>query len=89
MISIEVYIRLELAKWLSGKSWEVQIARSISGWHHYLRTYNIVTGNSEAIQCVERGDLPHLKYLLSNKLASIYDRTENGHTLLWVGIKDP
>lgn len=76
--------RFELAQWLSGKSWEIQVSRSISGWHHHIRTYNIVPYNSEVIRCARLGDLDRIKYLFTNNLASIHDRdVEDCSLLFW------
>ncbi|KAI0149031.1 hypothetical protein BJ166DRAFT_536707 [Pestalotiopsis sp. NC0098] len=80
------YIRLELAQWLSGKSWEIQVTRAMSGWHHHLRTYNIVPEDSEVIRCAEAGNLDRIKYLFQNNLASIHDRDPDGRNLLWLSI---
>lgn len=77
-------LRFELAQWLSGKSFEIQVARAISGWHHHLKTYNIVPESTEIIQYTLQGDLDKVKSLFNTKMASVYDRDIYGRSLLWV-----
>ncbi|ETS75529.1 hypothetical protein PFICI_12473 [Pestalotiopsis fici W106-1] len=83
-----LYLRFEMAQWLSGKAWEIQATRAMSGWHHHLKTYNIVPSDSEVIRCIMKGDLERIKFLFQNNLASIHDHDVDGRSLLSVCLKN-
>ncbi|KAF3019033.1 hypothetical protein E8E14_013459 [Neopestalotiopsis sp. 37M] len=84
----DLRFRFELAQWLSGKSWEIQFSRSMSGWQHHLRTYNIVPYDSEVMQSAMNGDIDRIKYLFANNLASIHDRDFLSRSLLYVCLQN-
>lgn len=73
--------------WVLGRIWEVQaLQRSYSGWTWTLCISNIVPYDSPAFQSVRSGDVGSLKYLLTARRASLFDRDDRyGATLLHVG----
>ncbi|TVY32214.1 hypothetical protein LSUB1_G008307 [Lachnellula subtilissima] len=80
--------RLGGPRWLPliGRVLEVSGSRAPCGWNFSIRTYNVVSRHSPAMQFAARGKLSELQKLITEGKASLLDRDEYGRTLLSIAV---
>lgn len=79
--------RVSLPSWMAVKTLEIAGLKAPDGWKFALRTYNIVSLDSEVVRCAMDGNIRGLQELFSSKKASPFDRIDgNGYTLLHVSV---
>jgi hypothetical protein len=69
--------------WLR-KTWEVQFHRAITGWQIHPRVYCVRSDDSEIFKAVRRGNVPEMLQLIGTGQASLFDRGQDGGSLLYV-----
>ena len=77
-------IQLRLPNWLSCKAWDFLWSTSYSGFQFTMNVYSIVPDHAPAFIFAKTGDLMGLQDLFEKRLASPFDRTPGGKTLLHV-----
>ena len=73
-------LTVRLPKWFLQRQYDLQLLRATSGWPFTLNACSIVQDDSPFFTACWTGDIETIKVLLSNKQASIYDRTPAGDT---------
>jgi hypothetical protein len=66
--------RIWFPTWFSNRVWEIQSQKAYSGWDFKLRTYNIVSRNSEIVDAIRHDNIEHMRRLFIEKQASPFDR---------------
>ncbi|KAH9836413.1 hypothetical protein Tdes44962_MAKER08483 [Teratosphaeria destructans] len=79
---------LRLPTWLYSQAWEMSFQRAASGWDFSLKSYRILPTMGSVYDICREGDLDNMKVLIGRKGLSIFDRFENGGTLLSVRSSD-
>jgi hypothetical protein len=76
--------RLWMPVWLSmfRNSWEVRLYRATTCWTFIAQSYRTVPSDSPIMKFASNGDLRGMQKLFENKLASPYDRSRDGTTVL-------
>lgn len=67
--------------WMSKQIWQLALERSTSGWQFALRTYGIVSSDSQVFKACEAGDLIGMRKLFDAGLASPFDCNDSGDSL--------
>ncbi|KAI1803617.1 hypothetical protein F4811DRAFT_553696 [Daldinia bambusicola] len=75
-------ILIQSPLWLSRQSWELHSIKAFGAWQWNLTSYRLIPRNSEIYKSIEAGSLRDVQKLFEAGLASPYDRTDNGWTLL-------
>jgi len=82
--------RLEMPTCIANRALELAGLRVPDGWKFAFRTYNIISDNSKAVECVGMGDIQGLQELFSLRRATPFDRIDkNGLSLLHVSLFSP
>jgi hypothetical protein len=79
-------LTVRLPKWFLHRQYDLQLLYATSGWPFTLNACSIVQNDSPFFEACREGDLETIKVLLSNKQASIYDRTPVGLTAFFYAI---
>lgn len=82
-------IRIRIPGWWKAQVWDIHLARATSGWTNYLQVYNVVSRKSTQFQYAMDGEVEPLRDLILSGQASLNDRDERGHSLLFVSINNP
>lgn len=72
--------------WMSHRIWQLAMHKSISGWQFTLRTYGIVSSDSEVFKACDDGDLVGMRKLFDAGLASPFDHDGQGLSLFFVSL---
>lgn len=70
--------------WLSYRVWDVYVSSSFSGFNITLRTYSVIQEEPAVFLLAENADICDLQVLFAQSLASPFDRSPKGHSLLHV-----
>lgn len=73
---------VNIPAWLSNRIWQLALDKSISGWHFTMRTYGVVSKDSAIVKACETGDILEMRRLFDAGVASPFDHTELGESLL-------
>jgi hypothetical protein len=73
-------LTVRLPRWFLQRQYDLQLLRATSGWPFTLNACGIVQYDSPFFNACWKGDIETIKVLLSNRQASIYDRTPYGST---------
>jgi hypothetical protein len=76
--------RLALPSWLTSRFWEVAGARSRTGWQGNIRSYRILSFDSEIVLCAGDNDVKGLQRFISSGQLSPLDRVTQDIKLLEV-----
>ncbi|EXV01358.1 hypothetical protein X797_005454 [Metarhizium robertsii] len=80
----EVRTRIRLPSWVAQAAWDILTYRSSRGFTWKLTSWNVVPGDSPILEAVKRGPFTDVMAPISSGDASLYDRDDNGKTLLHV-----
>ncbi|KAI0481799.1 hypothetical protein F4859DRAFT_529542 [Xylaria cf. heliscus] len=75
-------ITLQVPRWISWKVWEICCTRAVGNWTFSLRSYSTRPSDSQVFQVARHGSPASLRQLFDTGLASPYDRTVDGETLI-------
>ncbi|KAI2620421.1 hypothetical protein GGR54DRAFT_601038 [Hypoxylon sp. NC1633] len=75
-------IVFQVPKWLSRRSWELHSVKAYGAWQWYMRSYSVMPQDSRAMRIAKEGSPIEMRQLFDEGLASPYDRSRNGDTLL-------
>ncbi len=76
------YFQFKPPNWLTRRAWSIASALSTGGFDVKLRAYSVVPEDSPVIEYAKCGDIEGLLDLFDRKLASPFDVTEDGFSLL-------
>jgi hypothetical protein len=76
--------RIELARWLASFNLELQALRRWGNWTYQLRYWRVISANSLLFRLCDDGDLKNVQRLFGEQLASPFDVTPEGETVLHV-----
>lgn len=76
--------KLELPRWLASFNIELQALRRWGNWTYQLRHWRVISANSLLFELCQDGDLKNVQRLLGERLASPFDVSPKGHTVLHV-----
>jgi hypothetical protein len=79
-------LTVRLPKWVLHRQYDLQLLYATSGWPFSLNACGVVRHDSPFFNVCRTGDITTIKVLLSNRQASIYDRTPDGITAFTVAI---
>ncbi|KAI0105938.1 hypothetical protein F4814DRAFT_452317 [Daldinia grandis] len=74
--------------WLSHRSWELHSIKANGAWQWNLRSYRLIPCNSEVISLSVRGSPKDIQRLFDAGLASPYDYTSGGLTILYYALRN-
>ncbi|KID88698.1 Ankyrin repeat-containing domain protein [Metarhizium guizhouense ARSEF 977] len=74
--------RVRFPSWVAQAAWDILTYRSSRGFTWKLTSWNVVPGDSPILEAVKRGPFTDVMALISSGDASLYDRDDNGKTLL-------
>ncbi|KXH42053.1 hypothetical protein CNYM01_08403 [Colletotrichum nymphaeae SA-01] len=84
---VQVYqARLHLPWWMSARLWDIQTYRAHAGWKFSLRAWTVRPYNTPIFYYIRRGDWILARQEIEEHRASLFDRTEEGWTLLHFAI---
>lgn len=75
---------LQLPKWISQSVVELQSNPTSWSANYSFRVYNVVSFDSDIVQCVRKGDKKGVVELFNSRQASPYDKDQYGSSLLYV-----
>ena len=73
-------LTVRLPKWFLHRQYDLQLLYATSGWPFTLNACSVVQYDSLFFRACKTGDIETIKFLLSSKQASIYDRTPDEST---------
>jgi hypothetical protein len=76
--------KLQLAKWLASFNVELQALRRWGTWTYQLRHWRVINADSLLFELCKDGDLKNIQRLLGERLASPFDVSPEGRTVLHV-----
>jgi hypothetical protein len=76
--------KLELARWYASFNIELQALRRWGSWTYQLRYWRVISANSLLFELCKDGDLKSVQRLLGERLASPFDVSPEGKTVLHV-----
>lgn len=82
----EISVTVQLPLWLSGSRYQLRSKRAYGGWDYTIRSYTIVPYESPIFDLCYNGDLNAVQQLFHDGLASPFDISINGTTLLHVSL---
>ncbi|KAI0400818.1 hypothetical protein F4802DRAFT_601709 [Xylaria palmicola] len=85
--SISSKITLRVPRWISSKVWEMCYTRALGDWTFQLRSYSTRPSDSPVFQVARSGSPTSLRKLFDTGLASPYDRTIDGETLVHEAVR--
>ncbi|KAL4730142.1 hypothetical protein ACLX1H_002173 [Fusarium chlamydosporum] len=74
---------LQLPKWISQSVVELQSNPTSWSANYSFRVYNVVSFDSDIVQCVRKGDKKGVVELFNSRQASPYDKDQYGSSLLY------
>lgn len=77
---------IKTPKWMSKHIRQLALDRSTSGWQFTLKTYGIVSSDSQVFKACEAGDILGMRKLFDAGLASPFDCNEDGDNLWTVSL---
>ena len=77
--------KLELARWFASFNIELQALRRWGGRTYQLRHWRVISASSLLFELCKDGDLKNIQRLLGERLASPFDASPEGKTVLHVG----
>ncbi|KAI1644455.1 uncharacterized protein F4817DRAFT_360756 [Daldinia loculata] len=80
-------ILFQAPAWLSRRSWELHSIKANGAWQFNLRSYRLIPKESELISLVRKGSPQDIQRLFDAGLASPYDYTRDGQTLLQYALR--
>lgn len=80
----EKTFKLELTRWFTSFNIELQALRRWGGWTYQLRHWRVISANSLLFELCKDGDLKNVQRLLGERLASPFDVSPEGKTVLHV-----
>jgi hypothetical protein len=88
LVTGKTLFRMTTPEWLSSTICQLQMTQSIAGLNVFLRTYGVVPRDAPIFQACRRGDVLGMQRLFDSRLASPFDRNENGMSLWRVSFCD-
>lgn len=76
------YFQFKPPNWITRAAWSIASSISTSGFDVRLRAYSVVSEDSPVIELAKCGDIAGLLHLFDRKVASPFDMTEEGFSLL-------
>ncbi|KAI1172181.1 hypothetical protein F4777DRAFT_601819 [Nemania sp. FL0916] len=77
-------VTIRLPEWLCKISWELRCSKAMGAWTYVLHSYNIRPHDSEVFEIAKFGSSSNLVSLFTDGLASPYDVSDDGSTLIHV-----
>lgn len=75
---------LILPSWLAQHSLQVNVCRAAQSWTLSLRPYRTISHDADIRGAISRADFDWMRNLIESGQATVFDRLENGSTLLHV-----
>lgn len=75
---------LTVPLWLSQRSLQIDVRRTAQNWTLSLRPYRTISDKADIWKAIESADFDKMRNLIESGQATVFDRDENGHTLLHV-----
>ncbi|KXH69677.1 hypothetical protein CSAL01_10532 [Colletotrichum salicis] len=86
---VQIYqAQLQLPWWMSARIWNIQVYNAYAGWQHSLRAWTIRPDNTPIFKHIETSDWEHALCEIKEVRASLFDRDEDGQTLLYILLED-
>ncbi|KAG9687480.1 hypothetical protein KCU95_g10315, partial [Aureobasidium melanogenum] len=73
---------LILPSWLMQHSLKITLGRAAQSWTLSLRPYRTIAWNADIWQAIEDGDFDKMRNLIESGQATVFDRRNDGYTLL-------
>lgn len=75
---------LVLPSRLAQRSLQIDVRRAAQSWSLSLRPYRTIPYDAEIWQSIQRGDFDRMRNLIESGQATVFDRRDDGYTLLHV-----